>query len=99
MHKSQVQQRTEKLKDEHHALTTALASYPPVVSSSTAASIGELSSELHTPHVSEQDAVSARATVCVCACACVHVYVCVHVCVHVCMCVCMCACVCACVHV
>ena len=85
---SQVRQRTEKLKEEHQVLTSALAAYPPVTSSSsTMASISELSSELHTPHVSEQDAVSARATVCV------------HVCVHVCECVCVCACMCVCMRV
>eukprot|EP00731_Ephydatia_muelleri_P017986 Em0011g26a len=58
----QVRQKTEKIRDEHQALTTALAAYPPVVSASTATSMSELSSELHAPHVSEQDAVSARAT-------------------------------------
>ena len=68
----QVRQRIENLKEEQQSLSTALTLYPPTSSSTATSSssgvvnindVGKLSAELHVPHISEHDAISARATV------------------------------------
>lgn len=59
------------MKEEHQSLTTALTLYPPTSTPGSTPSssvinindVGQLSSELHVPHLSEHDAVSVRATV------------------------------------
>ena len=62
----------ESLKEEHSNLTNQLSLFPVVATSNSTSSssvinihdVGQLSSELHVPHLSEPDAISARATVC-----------------------------------
>ena len=66
-----MRQKIDSLKEEQQALTNALPLYPPVSTpGSTPGSsvvniydVGQLSAELHVPHLGEQDAISARATV------------------------------------
>ena len=68
----QVRQKIDSLKEEHSNLTNQLTLFPAVTTPSSTASssvinihdVGQLSSELHVPHISEPDAISARATVC-----------------------------------
>lgn len=67
----QMRQKIDSLKEEQQALSNALPLYPPVSTpGSTPGSsvvnindVGQLSAELHVPHLGEQDAISARATV------------------------------------
>lgn len=67
---SQMRQKIDSLKEEQQALSNALPLYPPVSTpGSTPGSsvvnindVGQLSAELHVPHLGEQDAISARAT-------------------------------------
>ena len=66
-----MRQKIDVLKDEHSNLNNQLSLFPPVTTPSSTASssvinihdVGQLSAELHVPHLSEPDAVSARATV------------------------------------
>ena len=66
-----MRQKIDVLKEEHSNLNNQLSLFPPVTTPSSTASssvinihdVGQLSAELHVPHLSEPDAVSARATV------------------------------------
>lgn len=68
---SQTRHKLDSLKEEHQTLGTALTMYPPVSTpgstpSSSVVNINDvvhLSGDLHAPHLAEQDAISARATV------------------------------------
>lgn len=67
----QTRHKLESLKEEHQTLSTALTMYPPVSTPGSTPSssvvnisdVGQLSGDLHAPHLSEPDAISARATV------------------------------------
>ena len=72
MYISQVRHRIDRLKEEHLHLNqqmnmySAAGSTPGSTPSSSVVNIndiGQLPVELHVPHISEPDAVSARATV------------------------------------
>jgi len=67
----QTRHKLESLKEEHQTLSTALTMYPPVSTPGSTPSssvvnisdVGQLSGDLHAPHLAEPDAISARATV------------------------------------